>query len=102
MSEEQLPHQERMSVRFEGRVQGVGFRATVADIASGFQVTGRVCNVMDGSVDLQAEGSEEELLRFMAAIEQRLERYIVDTHLRWSPVSQGQWSDFRIGTDLAR
>ncbi len=102
MEEEQQPIQERLSVRFEGRVQGVGFRATVADIAGGFGVTGRVCNVMDGSVDLQAEGTEEDLLRFMAAIEQRMDRYIVDSHLRWSPISQAQWNDFSIGSDLNR
>ncbi len=102
MADEQQPIQERLSVRFEGRVQGVGFRATVADIAVGFQVTGRVCNVLDGSVDLQAEGTEEDLLRLMAAIEQRLDRYIIDAHLRWHPISQAQWTDFSIGTDLPR
>ncbi|MEZ6074574.1 MAG: acylphosphatase [Pirellulaceae bacterium] len=48
---------QRLSVRFEGRVQGVGFRMSVAEIAGNFAVTGRVRNVMDGSVDLQAEGA---------------------------------------------
>jgi acylphosphatase len=91
-----------LSVRFEGRVQGVGFRVNVADIATSYDVSGRVCNVLDGTVDLQAEGSEEELLRFRAAIGQRLERFIVDAYERWSVVPQGTWSEFAIGADLER
>lgn len=93
---------QRLSVRFEGRVQGVGFRMSVAEIAGGFEVTGRVRNVRDGSVDLQAEGSEGELLRFRAAIGQRLDRFIIDAHERWSLVEQGTWSEFGIGEDLER
>ncbi len=93
---------QHLSVRFEGRVQGVGFRMSVAEIASSFDVTGRVRNVMDGSVDLQAEGSEDDLLRFCAAIGQRLDRFIIDAHERWSLVEQGSWGEFGIGDDLAR
>ncbi len=93
---------QQLSVRFEGRVQGVGFRMSVAEIASGFEVTGRVRNVMDGSVDLQAEGSEDDLLRFRAEIGQRLERFIVDAHERWSLVEQGTWDEFAIGEDVPR
>ncbi len=93
---------QRLSVRFEGRVQGVGFRVTVAELARAYVVTGRVCNVQDGSVDLQAEGEEAELVRFREAIQQRLDRYIVDVHERWSSVKAAQWSDFDIASDLAR
>lgn len=93
---------QRLSVRYEGRVQGVGFRMSVADIARGFAVTGRVANVDDGSVDLQAEGSQPELLRFQAALEERLSRFIVQVHPHWSEAPQQTWSDFAIGVDLER
>lgn len=87
---------QRLSARFEGRVQGVGFRATVCDVARGFSATGRVRNVADGSVELQAEGDEAELLRFLQAIQQRMQRNIVQTHVLWREVEQAAWSDFGI------
>lgn len=93
---------QRLSVRYQGRVQGVGFRMNVADVARGFAVTGRVANVQDGSVDLRAEGSQQELLRFQAAVEERLERFIVHVHPHWSEAPQQTWSDFAIGPDLER
>ena len=93
---------QRLSVRYEGRVQGVGFRMNVAEVARAFAVTGRVANVQDGSVDLQAEGNQQELLRFQAAIRQRLDRFITRDHQRWSDVTQESWSDFSIGADLER
>ncbi len=92
----------RLSVRFEGRVQGVGFRATVADAARSFALTGRVRNVHDGTVDLQAEGEEIELVRFRQAIGQKMDRYIVNAHERWSQVAEAEWRDFAIGVDLER
>lgn len=93
---------QRLSVRFEGRVQGVGFRATVADLARSFTITGRVRNVLDGSVDLQVEGEEAELVRFRQAIQQRLDRYIVAAHEWWSQINAAEWRDFGIDADLER
>lgn len=91
---------QRLWVRFEGRVQGVGFRATVADLARNFQVVGRVCNVADGSVDLKAEGEAIELNDFREAIFGSLERYIVNARERWSEVEAGEWTSFEVGADL--
>lgn len=91
---------QRVRVRYKGHVQGVGFRATVAHLAQQFDVTGRVSNVYDGTVDLQAEGTEPELLSFLQSIRQQLERYIVESHESWLQVEQGQWPDFSIGADL--
>jgi len=55
-------------VIFEGRVQGVGFRYTVKDIARGFDVCGWVKNLPDGSVELQAMGESDELDAFIREI----------------------------------
>jgi len=55
-------------VIFEGRVQGVGFRYTVKDLARGFDVCGFVKNLDDGSVELQAMGEADELDAFLHEI----------------------------------
>jgi acylphosphatase len=55
-------------VFYEGRVQGVGFRYTVYQIVSGFEVTGWIRNVPDGRVELLAAGEAEELEAFLQAI----------------------------------
>lgn len=89
----------RLNVIFLGRVQGVGFRITVKDLAESFSVTGRVCNRSDGSVALRAEGEEAELLQFKQAIEQRMSRNIVDQRVEWRSVSVASWDDFLIDAD---
>lgn len=55
-------------VFYEGRVQGVGFRYTVKQIAKGFDITGSVRNLADGRVEVQASGAEEEVRGFIDAI----------------------------------
>ena len=55
-------------VIFEGRVQGVGFRYTVKDLARGFEVCGWVKNLPDGSVELQVMGENDEVESFIKEI----------------------------------
>ncbi len=55
-------------VIFEGRVQGVGFRYTVKDLARGFDVCGWVRNLPDGSVELQVTGEADEVDSFLHEI----------------------------------
>jgi len=55
-------------VFFEGRVQGVGFRFSVKQIAKGYDVTGWVRNLPDGRVELLAGGEREELEAFLKGI----------------------------------
>jgi len=58
----------REYVRYRGRVQGVGFRYTCVRLAEGFAVTGRVRNLPDGDVELEAQGAADEVRRFLDAI----------------------------------
>ena len=55
----------RLSVHFEGHVQGVGFRQSARRLATGYEVTGEVRNLPDGRVHLLVEGEEEELRAFL-------------------------------------
>ena len=53
--------EQRHTVHFAGRVQGVGFRYTVEQIAGQFPVTGYVQNLPDGRVLLVMEGAKSDL-----------------------------------------
>jgi len=64
-------------VFYEGRVQGVGFRFTVKQIARGFEVTGWVRNLPDGRVELQCSGESAEVHAFLNdIIESELKSHI--------------------------
>jgi len=53
-----------------GRVQGVGFRASVYEIATRSGITGHVRNMEDGSVEILAQVLDEEILeRFIDSIQ---------------------------------
>ena len=50
-----------MHVIFFGDVQGVGFRATARRFALHLGLVGYVCNLPDGTIELLAQGSKEQL-----------------------------------------
>lgn len=67
---------ERRHVIFHGRVQGVFFRATTAEIAAGLAVTGFVRNLPDGTVEMEAQGEPGELDRLIESIDRRFAGFI--------------------------
>ncbi len=63
MSEKQII---RMHAFIKGRVQGVGFRYFVFQVAQDRDITGWVRNRRDGSVEVTAEGHQDDLNGFLA------------------------------------
>ena len=55
---------------FKGHVQGVGFRYRANYAAQGLGITGFVQNEWDGSVLMEAQGSEEAINRLLTMINQ--------------------------------
>jgi acylphosphatase len=86
----------RMHIFYSGHVQGVGFRYSVKTVASGFEVTGTVRNLLDGRVELTAEGPREELEAFRKGIrEAGLEHFIRQEEVSWSEAA-GEFRGFEI------
>src|SRR5689334_13755178 len=85
----------RREVRFRGRVQGVGFRATTCDVAQRFAVVGYVENLPNGQVSLVAEGESAELDRFICGLADEMKRYVAGYDVDDLPAT-GEFDDFHI------
>jgi len=86
----------RIHIHYSGHVQGVGFRYAVKSVAAGFEITGTVRNLLDGRVELIAEGLREELEAFRKAIpEAGLEHFIRDEQMSWGEAT-GEFRGFEI------
>jgi acylphosphatase len=68
-------------VFYDGRVQGVGFRFSVREIATGYDVSGWIKNLADGRVQLEVQGAPEELEAFLGAIQQSHLRAHIHRHV---------------------
>ncbi len=85
----------RRTCHFSGRVQGVGFRYTVEQIAKGYQVVGFVRNLSDGRVELVMEGEPEVMEKLVSEVQQRREGFVRETRCEQSP-GNGEFKAFSI------
>ncbi len=90
----QAPTQ-RVTVRYEGHVQGVGFRWTAARAARQVGVTGWVRNERDGSVQLVAEATGEQLDRLLHSVRHDMEGHIRSERIDRTEAT-GEFSAFEI------
>ena len=58
--------QRRVHAIVSGRVQGVSYRASTADLGRRLHLTGWVRNLPDGSVELEAEGPDAAIAELLA------------------------------------
>ncbi len=72
--------QVREAVRFTGRVQGVGFRATARDIAASLALTGWVRNEPDGSVSMQVQGPPDAIEALLGRLHAHFARFPPTAH----------------------
>lgn len=87
---------EQWHLWIEGRVQGVGYRATTESRASRASLTGFVTNLRDGRVKVVAEGPESDLQSLLEWCRQGPpSAHVTDISLEKHP-AQGGFEDFRI------
>ena len=92
------PARRRMTVRYSGHVQGVGFRYTARTVATGFELTGTIRNLADGGVELIVEGRRAELEAYAAALRDAgLAGFIRDEQVDWADAT----NEFR-GFEIVR
>lgn len=83
-------------VIFKGRVQGVGFRYTVYELAKGYAVCGIVKNLENGDVLLEVEGTREETEKFVQAIEEERKGYITEIKKEGNYKEEKKFKNFSI------
>lgn len=86
----------RLHAMVEGRVQGVGYRQFVFEVASMLHLKGWVRNRRDGNVEVLAEGSRDMLEKLLAAL-QRGPRmsYVTGLNPQWLPAT-GEFASFEV------
>ena len=83
----------RQMCYFTGRVQGVGFRYTVQNLALQYNVRGFVRNTSDGRVELVMEGPEGEMNNLIDDVAQKMNGYIKRVDKSTAPAT-GEFKQF--------
>ena len=65
---------QRYFLRWEGQVQGVGFRFTSTNLAQARSLTGWVRNMEDGSVEMELQGTPANLVSQLETLHASYER----------------------------
>lgn len=82
-------------VRFNGIVQGVGFRYTANTLAKRYAVTGYVQNISGGLVEIYVEGPQEDVDDFIHAVREEMGEYITDVDIQEAHTS-GEHTRFTV------
>jgi len=79
---------QRVTAYITGNVQRAGYRGKVIDIANAFDLKGNVQNLEDGRVKVIAEGEENDLKRFIQAIDiKNTVIYVSSISSKYSPAT---------------
>jgi acylphosphatase len=90
----------RLHAQVTGRVQGVGFRYFVLETANKLGLVGWVRNRRDGSVEVLAEGNQEQMDALVRALKRGSRSSIVrEVHTRIQPPT-GEFSSFFVRSTL--
>ena len=86
---------QRQTCYFSGRVQGVGFRYTVQNLALQYNVHGYVRNMADGRVELVMEGPDGEMTSLVDDVNQKMNGYIKRVDKSTAPAT-GEFKQFYV------
>ena len=80
-----------------GRVQGVGFRYFTCKLAQSLGITGYTKNLLDGDVEIHAEGDEQNIAIFFQQVKSgpSVSR-VIDTKTEWNKIIEKKYTDFSI------
>ena len=87
--------QVRRRVVYTGRVQGVCFRMSAAELSHGYRVAGWVRNLRDGTVEMLVQGESEDIAECIRDVEESFRGYVTETRVDQAPVEPDR-KDFRI------
>jgi acylphosphatase len=80
-----------------GRVQGVGFRFFTVNRASKYGISGWVRNLMDGRVEIEAEGDIESLRMFLDDVRRGPGAgHVSDVDEEWSETDSPRYRRFSV------
>lgn len=68
----------RVHLRFVGQCQGVGFRWTSQRIAERLHLAGWVRNMWDGSVEMELQGTDDQISDFHGDLHEQFRRWHVE------------------------
>ena len=96
MAEPIEPAALRARLFVKGAVQGVGYRAFAARVASTRGLCGGVRNLHDGRVELEVEGPKDQILILIEDLKiGPPAARVVTVEAEWSPAT-GRFSDFQV------
>jgi acylphosphatase len=78
-----------------GKVQGVFFRASAKDVADEIGLTGWVKNTKEGDVEIKANGSDDQLQKFMEWCKIGPRRAVV-TNLQVKNIDEENFKSFEV------
>lgn len=91
-----MSEKSKVHIIVSGRVQGVFFRDFTRQQASGFGLTGWVKNMLEGKVEIVAEGDKDKLLQLIEAVKVGpSSAKVKDCQIKWLEFS-GEFRDFEI------
>ena len=96
MAEPLEPAALRAKLFVKGKVQGVGYRAFAARVASQRRLCGGVRNLDDGRVEIEVEGPKDQILNLIEDVKTGpAAARVTAVEVEWSPAT-GRFSDFRV------
>lgn len=90
----------RRRILVRGRVQGVGYRAWAQRVALDLELTGWVRNLSDGRVEILADGTFENIRRFVAAAQDGPPAAAVES-VDWMEAAPSSTTGFQIRPDAS-